>query len=100
MSEDTKDKIIRAAIDLVDEKGYKGATTRMIAEVAGVNEVTLLRQFGRKRGILEAASEKYTFCGERDGVMNKQLQWNLDADLQMLSKAYQYSGRDKRGYIN
>src|SRR5690625_4984484 len=99
MSEDTKDKIIRAAIDLVDEKGYKGATTRMIAEVAGVNEVTLFRQFGSKQGVLEAAIEKYSFFDEIDDVMNKQIQWNLDADLQMLSKAYQNIVGAKRGII-
>ena len=39
--EDTRNRIIRAAIELVDEQGYKGATTRAIAERAEVNEVTL-----------------------------------------------------------
>jgi len=59
----TKDKVIEATVELVNEKGYKGATTKEIAKRAGVNEVTIFRHFGNKKGIVEAAVEKYTFAG-------------------------------------
>jgi AcrR family transcriptional regulator len=49
--------ILQAAADLFGERGYKAATTRAIAERAGVNEVTLFRRFGSKRGVLEALGE-------------------------------------------
>jgi len=48
MSDSTKEKIIRAALKVFSEEGYKGATTRNIASRAGVNESTLFRIFGTK----------------------------------------------------
>jgi len=51
---ETSQTILIAAAELFGERGYKGTTTRAIAERAGVNEVTLFRKFGNKRGILEA----------------------------------------------
>jgi len=43
------------AIAVMVEHGYEGATTRRIAEAAGVNEVTLFRRFGTKAELLRAA---------------------------------------------
>jgi AcrR family transcriptional regulator len=42
-------------IATVLEHGYAGATTRQIAETAGINEVTLFRRFGDKRRLMLAA---------------------------------------------
>jgi AcrR family transcriptional regulator len=44
-----------AALEVLAERGYAGATTRRIAEAAGVNEVTLFRRFGDKRQLILAA---------------------------------------------
>jgi AcrR family transcriptional regulator len=54
---DTRLAILDAAAELIGERGYKGTTTRAIAERAGVNEVTLFRHFGSKRGLLEALGQ-------------------------------------------
>src|SRR5699024_10380853 len=97
--EDTRDRIIRAAIELVDEKGYKGATTRAIAERAEVNEVTLFRQFGNKQGILDAAIEKYSYFDMIDNIMNHDVKWDLEKDLRMLSSRYQEIVESKRKII-
>lgn len=51
----TDSKIIDATIDLVGELGYKGTTTRQIAERAGVDEVTLFRRFGSKETLVKRA---------------------------------------------
>jgi len=99
MKENTRDRIIRAAIELVDEKGYKGATTRAIAERAEVNEVTLFRNFGNKKGILDAAIEKYSFFDEISEIMKKNIVWDLEKDLQMLSEQYQRIITSKRKII-
>ncbi|HLR71143.1 MAG TPA: TetR/AcrR family transcriptional regulator [Pseudogracilibacillus sp.] len=99
MKENTRDRIIRAAIELVDEKGYKGATTRAIAERAEVNEVTLFRNFGNKKGILDAAIEKYSFFDEISEIMKKNIVWDLEKDLQMLSEQYQRIITSKRQII-
>jgi AcrR family transcriptional regulator len=56
---DTGEAILRAAADLFAERGYKGTTTRAIAERAGVNEVTVFRRFGNKQGVLTALGEMW-----------------------------------------
>ncbi len=52
--EETRQRIIRAALKLFGEVGYTRATTRAIADRAGINEVTLFRHFGSKRELLLA----------------------------------------------
>jgi len=41
------------------EAGFRGATTRKIAEAAGVNEVTLFRQFKSKEALITEVAELY-----------------------------------------
>jgi AcrR family transcriptional regulator len=55
--EETRRRIIEAAIEIGSEVGYVRATTRAIAESAGVNEVTLFRHFGSKANLFAAAIE-------------------------------------------
>ena len=50
---DSRDRIIDAAARLFGEHGVAGTTTRRVAEVAGVNEVTIFRLFGSKTALLE-----------------------------------------------
>jgi AcrR family transcriptional regulator len=56
---ETGDAILTAAAELIGERGYKGTTTRAIAERASVNEVTIFRRFGSKQGILRALGESW-----------------------------------------
>ncbi|NJD54393.1 MAG: helix-turn-helix transcriptional regulator [Candidatus Methanoperedens sp.] len=41
----TEQKILEAALRMFAREGYDGATTRRIAEEAGVSEMTLFRKF-------------------------------------------------------
>src|ERR1019366_3297793 len=52
MTAPTRDHILVAAARLYGEHGFRGTTTRRIAEQAGVNEVTLFRLFGTKTALL------------------------------------------------
>jgi AcrR family transcriptional regulator len=52
---DARERILEAALRVFAEAGTRGATTRRIAEAAGVNEVTLFRQFGSKDALLRDA---------------------------------------------
>lgn len=47
-----RDALLDVAARLYAEHGWRGTTTRKIAEVAGVNEVTVFRQFGSKQNLL------------------------------------------------
>lgn len=48
-------RIMQAALSELTQRGYKGTSTRTIAERAGVNEVTLFRHFGSKQAMFQAA---------------------------------------------
>ncbi len=63
----TRQRLIRAALELFAAQGVTETTTRQIAELAQVNEVTLFRQFGNKHGLLLAViadSAVFTHLGE------------------------------------
>jgi AcrR family transcriptional regulator len=56
MSDPVSDaRMFDAALTVLAQRGYAGATTRRIAEAAGVNEATLFRRFGDKRQLILAA---------------------------------------------
>lgn len=55
--EETRERIILAAREVIKRKGKRGATTREIADVAGVNEATLFRHFGNKEALIVAVAK-------------------------------------------
>ncbi len=95
----TKDRIIEATVELVNEKGYKGATTKEIAERAGLNEVTLFRHFGNKKGIVEAAIQKYAFFDLFENTLEEKVIWEVEKDLKMLVREYQSLLEQKKTVI-
>lgn len=50
----SRERILEAAARVYAKHGFRGATTRLIANEAGVNEVTLFRTFGSKGALMEA----------------------------------------------
>jgi AcrR family transcriptional regulator len=52
---EVRESLLKAALKLFAEHGSRGATTRRIAQEAGVNEVTLFRHFPNKQALLQAA---------------------------------------------
>src|SRR3954463_11429565 len=54
----SRERILEAAGRVYAKHGFRGATTRLIAIEAGVNEVTLFRTFGSKSALLEAVLER------------------------------------------
>lgn len=48
----TRNALLDVTARLYAEHGWRGTTTRRIAEAAGVNEVTIFRQFGSKEALL------------------------------------------------
>lgn len=78
--------MLDAAVEAVVRHGYAGATTKRIAEIAGIGEATLFRRFGTKEGLLQAAlrAEAATFTSETAGYTG-----DLRADLARVVGAYQ-----------
>ena len=52
---DVREQLLQAALRVYAVAGVRGATTRRIAQEAGVNEVTLFRHFGSKDTLLQEA---------------------------------------------
>lgn len=56
--ESTAQRILDEGIRCFAERGYKAATTRLLAEAAGVNVATLAYHYGDKEGLYRAAQER------------------------------------------
>ena len=52
---DTRTAILNAAVQVFSQHGFRGSTTRRIADAAAVNEVTIFRYFGSKEALLQEA---------------------------------------------
>lgn len=52
---DTRSTILNAAVQVFSQHGFRGSTTRRIADAASVNEVTIFRYFGSKEALLQEA---------------------------------------------
>lgn len=87
-------RILDAALDMIVQHGYAGATTRHIAVAAGINEVTLFRRFGNKKKLLKAVVEQ-----EAENFVAAGIEYtgNVEADLlrvvQFYSDLMQQRGR-------
>jgi AcrR family transcriptional regulator len=55
-----RDAILTAAAGVFAQHGFRGSTTRRIADAAGVNEITIFRQFGSKEALIRAAMQHLT----------------------------------------
>lgn len=56
----TRDGILNAACGVFAQHGFRGSTTRRIADAAGVNEITIFRQFGSKEALIREAMQHLT----------------------------------------
>lgn len=83
---DTRTRILDAALQQLFERGYDGTTTRVIAQRAGVNEVTLFRHFGNKQGILLAVIERETDITDELAEVKLEPSGDIEADLTVLGE--------------
>ncbi len=79
--EETRERILDAATEIFASQGYTGATTRAIAALAGVNEVTLFRHFGSKRNLFQAMVERNSALPWMEKALQSEITGDLHRDL-------------------
>jgi AcrR family transcriptional regulator len=62
----SRERILEAAARVYAQHGFRGATTRRIADEAGVNEITVFRQFGSKEALI---GEAIRACASGAGLL-------------------------------
>jgi AcrR family transcriptional regulator len=87
-SDDTRQRILQAAAEIMAERGYKGTTTKSIAEAAGVNEVTLFRHFGSKRNLLSEMISQHSALPGLTELIEGQLTGDYRQDLIRLATVF------------
>ncbi len=94
---ESREKILQAAARVYAETGFRGATTRRIAQEAGVNEITLFRQFGSKARLLHEAIA----CASLGLAIDRLPEEPADprAELVAWSRAHLHQLRQKRSLI-
>lgn len=58
--QETRTRILEAALEVFSREGFSSATTRSIAAQAHVNEVTLFRHFGNKQKLFSEVVKNYS----------------------------------------
>ena len=56
-SAQTRERLLAVGTTVFAERGFEGATTRSLAEAAGVNQAAILYHFGGKEGLYAAIAE-------------------------------------------
>ncbi|MBL1179110.1 TetR/AcrR family transcriptional regulator, partial [Pantanalinema sp. GBBB05] len=85
---ETRDRLLKAAIQVFSTEGYVGATTREIARVAEVSEVTLFRHFQSKEQLLNAVAQHITALQTEGFTHQDEWTYDLRRDLLHYAKLY------------
>lgn len=85
---ETRERIIQGAAQVFAKKGYDGATTREIAQAAGVNEVTIFRHFGNKKNLFLAMISQRSPLRSVKEVLENQLTGDYRQDLLTIGNQY------------
>lgn len=93
----TRQRLINAAFDLFTTQGVTETTTRQIADLAGVNEVTLFRQFGNKHGLLLAMIQESAALAQLEKLLSQEAAQASNA--QQALKNYASNRLDELGQI-
>src|SRR5215467_9401581 len=72
-SSDRREQILDAAMDLFARLGFRGATTRRIAEAAGVNEAIIFRHFPSKEDLYWTIIEAKCQTAGRNKIIRDRL---------------------------
>lgn len=84
----TERKILMAATKLFSDHGYNGVSTKKIAELAGVNEITIFRNFENKSNLLQEVIKHFSFEGNIIEKVKEDLTGDVSKDLEIFAEDY------------
>ncbi|MEG3440342.1 TetR/AcrR family transcriptional regulator [Pannus brasiliensis CCIBt3594] len=85
----TRTRLIEAGTEVFAREGVLGATTREIARVAGVNEVTLFRYFPNKEELLAAVIEGVS--ARQVAILSERVEWTGEVEPDIRAFAHLYN---------
>ncbi|MGD1823015.1 MAG: TetR/AcrR family transcriptional regulator [Pleomorphochaeta sp.] len=83
--EATRNKILEAAEDLFSKNGFDGVTTKQIAKLANVTEMTLFNHFENKSLLYKTVVKEKYFSIKIDDKLEELTYTNLELDLKFIS---------------
>ncbi len=95
----TKEQLLKATLKLISEKGYLGATTREIAQEAGVTELTLFRHFGSKERLFEELLKSHTFLPMLKGLLPELEGLSLEDALTLIATRFLLSLKERKSMV-
>jgi AcrR family transcriptional regulator len=95
-TDETREKLLRATLELISEKGYLGATTREIAALAGVSELTLFRKFGKKEHLFEEMLKSFTFLPQLKDLIEEIDEMPVQEGLSVIGTRFLRTLRERR----
>jgi AcrR family transcriptional regulator len=84
----TREKILETSLRLFSTKGYLGATTREIANEAGIAEVTLFRYFPSKEKLFEEVINTNSFLPTLRGILPKIMDMSYKEALTVIATRF------------
>ncbi|MEU6346687.1 TetR/AcrR family transcriptional regulator [Streptomyces sp. NPDC046977] len=93
----TRERLLRAAAELLTQGGREAVSTRAVSAAAGVQAPTLYRVFGDKEGLLDAVAEygfqgylldKQALAWTDDPVADLRRSWDLHVEFGLSMPAY------------
>jgi len=94
-----RESIVTTAMEMFSEKGYRGTTTKEIAERAGCNEVTLFRHFGTKEALFEETVQRFTPPSILPKDLSDLVTGDIRVDLVTIGLKYMEAATEKLPYI-
>jgi len=95
----TKKRLLDATLMLISEKGYLGATTREIAQEAGVTELTLFRHFGTKERLFEALLRNHTFLPRLKELLPELDGLSYEDSLRLIATRFLLSLKERKSMV-
>jgi AcrR family transcriptional regulator len=96
---ETSQKLLDATMKLISEKGYLGATTREIARLAGVTELTLFRHFGTKERLFEELLRSHTFLPRLKELITELDGLSCEDALRLIATRFLMSLKERKSMV-